>query len=189
MTADIAESTTVRQTVEAATPGDEVDLTIDTYDWESPLDVVDTEPAVEWDVPYGDDWFVRTIFLKASRAQYAIQYSSIPDPERVECYRVTDGTPTEKRGDVEHLAPATTEADEDGFEDTDVDVALPDDVTPADVEDVVDEERASNGKAKLGDVADALGLTVGRARAVTHALDLYEDGIAEVYRPKAGGGR
>ncbi len=82
------------------------------------------------------------------------------------------------------------DTDTDGDErDAETDVALPEGTTPGDVEDVVDDLRAANGKAKLGDVADALGVPVARARTILVALDLYGDHVREVYRSNRGGDR
>ncbi|WP_162224205.1 hypothetical protein [Halorussus salinus] len=94
----------VRAAVAAADEGDEVELAIDTYEWQSPLDVVDTDEPVEWDAPH-DDWWTRSIYLTAARASYELSYSSIGDP-KAELYRYDDetGERGDRRGRVEHLA-------------------------------------------------------------------------------------
>jgi hypothetical protein len=48
-----------RETVAAISPGDAVELAIETYEWSNPLDVVDADNPVEWDVRFGDDVEVR----------------------------------------------------------------------------------------------------------------------------------
>ncbi|WP_435175708.1 hypothetical protein [Halorussus sp. AFM4] len=180
----------MRTEVAAAAPGDQVDLAIDSYNWSNPLDVVDADDPVEWDTPFADGWWTRTLLLEATSVEYELEYSSIPDPARVELYRVEDGERGEKRGDVEQLAVVENDNDDGDSDDegtTNVDVELPDRLTPEDVEDAVDDNRHSHGMAKLGDVADALDLSVGRTRMVLVALDLYGDNVQEVYRPKGGG--
>ncbi|WP_134668983.1 hypothetical protein [Halorussus marinus] len=223
------------------------DLAIDSYRWSTPLDVIDADDLVEWETPFADGWWTHTIRLKSTDIEYDLEYSSIPDPARVELYTFEDEERCEKRGDVQHLAvieedyvlicgtttnrgdvshrpdpdnpgqPACqyasmndmwfrkqpevlgdgwslceacdsdAETDSDDGSTMDVDVKLPDRLTPEDVEDAVDEHRQAHGMAKLGDVADALELSVGRMRTVLVALDLYGEHVREVYRPKGGG--
>ena len=189
-----------RDTVETIQPGDAVELAIDSYEWSNPLDVVDADDPVEWDVPYGVDWWMRTIYLEGGNgAEYAIVYSTISTPARVECYRAEDDELGDKRGSVEHLALVDNQDDEDehavGDElpadvndeddaettDTETEVALPDDVTKSDVATAADDHET------LGKVADALGLTPGRARTVLFHLGHYGKVQDVVTRP--GGGR
>lgn len=190
-TADAAPG--IRETVETVEPGDRVELADEHYQWATPLDIVETRSTTEWDVPFGDDWWTRTIIVEGGNGgRYAVTYAQLGETEDVDAYRVTDDGMA-RRGTVEHLALADADPDaaattDDDQDDDEVAVTLPDDLTPSEVERVVDEHRESNGKAKLGDVADTLGLSVGRARSVTHALDLYGDQIVEVYRPSTGGG-
>jgi len=104
----------IRAAMAAATPGRKVELTLDVYAWANPLDVVDVDEPVEWDVPFGDDWWTRTIYVEGGNgAEYALVYSSIATPARAKCYRAENGDLGDKRGDVEHLA--LVEYPDDGY--------------------------------------------------------------------------
>jgi hypothetical protein len=187
-----------QETVATITPGDAVELAVDDYEWQLPLDVVDAHDAIEWDVPLGDDWWTRTIIVEGGNGgQYAICYDDDGETADAVCYRQADGGVGDKRGDVVHFALA--EADDqhdhecpdcgDRFETgqhlaghrnnphtscspagSDPDEhEKSDGISETDVEDVVDEH------THLNDIADALGIKPGRARSKLVHLNLYSE--------------
>lgn len=179
-------STSICETVATVTPGDAVEFADEHYEWASPLDVVEATDAVEWDVPLGDDWWTRAITVEGSNGgRYAIVAVNDGNPD-VTSYREDDGE-RDRRGEVVHLEPAGAADDdehavgdelpedlddedtEDDGDDSELPVALPDHVSVADIEDAVAEF------VKIGEVADALDVPVGRMRTILVKLDLYSE--------------
>ncbi|WP_137288602.1 hypothetical protein [Natronorubrum halophilum] len=107
------------------------------------------------------------------------QESEAPDVDLEE--DTADDAPEENGDDVQEEPDAeeiTVDAvDGDGSDE--IDVELPDGVTPTDVEAAVDEYET------LGDVGNEIGVTRGRARTITVALGCYGD----VSDTRARGGR
>ena len=161
-----------RETVEAIAPGDAVELAIDSYEWSNPLDVIDADDPVEWDVPLGADWWMRTIYVKGRSATYAVRYDNCGDDDpRVVCHNVEDGELGEVRGHVVHLDRIEQADPGDAHEaDTvDPDEVRPDGLTEACIHSVAEHY------GTLEEVADDLGVDQERAETILDAHDCLSE--------------
>jgi hypothetical protein len=162
-----------RETVAGITPGDAVELAIDSYEWSNPLNVVDADDPVKWDVRLGDDWWMRTIYLKARNAEYGVLYDDHGDEPRVVCHRVEDGDLGAVRGQVVRLKPV--EEGDDLDEDAEVDPAAvrPDGLTEACVHSVAEHYDT------LAGVADDFGVSIDEAETILEAHGCTDEVVAD----------
>ena len=176
--------------------GDEVHVAMNNYEWSSPLEVVDADEPVEWDVPLGEDWLTRSLIIEGGYgSEYAIEIDADSDdvlPREV--YRYEDGELGDKRGRLtrfEPVAPENTDNETEGSsddeddeieavevddpsggdqdEDDSEDVELPAGVTESDVHAAVDDHEY------LDAVADELEIREARARSVVHGIGRYSE--------------
>ncbi len=158
----------------AVDEGDEVRLEANNYEWASPFAVaeIDEQP---WISPNGGVWKSRRVTLEPTVDHPTAQ------PRVIDVY--TDGPrPTAGHGygpyvDLEIVDQNSEEDDQDdqdgeGEDEDDaaaLEEVLPEDVTADDVDAAVADHET------LGEVADALEISVGRARTLTVLADVYGD--------------
>lgn len=182
--------------------GDGVHVAMNNYEWSTPLEVVDADDPVEWDVPLGENWFTRSLIIEGGYgSEYAIEFQVDSDdvlPREV--YRYEDGDLGDKRGRLTRFEPVDADTDEaddtdddeeieavnvddpsggDQDEDDSQDAELPAGVTESDVHAAVDEHEY------LDDVAEELGLQDSRARSIVHNVGRYSE-IREASRFRGG---
>jgi len=183
-------------------PDDTISVETASQTWDS-QDVVDVD-RVEWRVPFGGDWLTGTLQLEGVRgAEYEIELDTGSDPParlyhhgkrggRNSCGSVLSvrdadvdtGYACDDCGEAfethHALGAHCAHGCDGGGDETDdsPDVEFPDGITSTDVHDAVDTHEF------LDDIAGALGITIGRARALVHSLDRY----CEVNEARAGRG-
>ena len=163
-----------RETVAAISPGDAVELGDEHYRWANALDVVDADAPVEWDVPFGEDWWTRTIIVEGSGGgQYGVVATADGDGLEVDSYQVEDGDLASKRGAVVHLVRVEDATDQDDEETLDPDAVRPDGLTEACVHSVAEYYET------FEEVADDFGVDVDRAEAILDAHDCSDEVVLD----------
>ena len=152
-------------TLLAVEEGQEVRLEAKQYEFKSPFEV--TEVSEEsWTMANGGVWNARTVTLEPGHHRGTTREFDV----------FKDGSPP-NLGDGYGALVSVEIVGEEGADDQDgdredddeVDVTLPDDVTDEDI------RKAAREHTRLGDVAEAIGVTRGRARTITVALGVYSE--------------
>ena len=161
-----AASAVSRETVATLSPGDQVQFGDERYEWGSPLNVVDVADPVEWDVPFGENWWTRELTVEGSTGhRVVVTVADTGDDEPLaKSYRLHDGE-LDFRGEVLYLTPVEDELDPADLR--------PDGLTEACIHSVAEHY------GTIEEVADDFGVDVDRAEAILEAHECVDEVVLD----------
>lgn len=175
-----AASADVVETLMDVREGDCVRLEAERYGWASPFEVAEIDEQ-SWATPTGKVWRSRRIELDptsnhpTAKARQIDVYQDGPSPDAgpgygryVRCELKVD----EEGVEAEDV---TVDGVDESDEHDEIEIDLPEGVTPADIDEITLEVDT------LGEVAERLGVPVDRARTITFHLGVYSR-VRETWR-------